>query len=332
MSRKTLIDQNINRHTKELEESLKYIMPNLIAAFIKVYGEKYREHITYTIESLEYIFFISEGFTESIIETTPDLRKSTKRIMIRYLAYINEVSYKYSSVSYEDEQKYIISKFLPRFPYPCEEYEYYADVIEEDTPCCMAKARKDNITLEPSFTILLPIFTIDLKIIIHEINHALGSNPLFIIDDNYMFLDFQFKKEIPEELVNDFIAELVLQEYLKNGGIVSKPLRRMRIGNIYKEKDYILKYFFDQLKPLILDSRISGDFNKLYELIGSENIDYLCSLMIDLYKEDNIDKYIELIKLINQIMERLANLEIASKDAIISRLEKEGLKLRILKK
>ena len=31
-------------------------------------------------------------------------------------------------------------------------------------------------------------------------------------------------------------------------------------------------------------------------------------------------------------MERLANLEIASKDAIISRLEKEGLKLRILKK
>ena len=50
MSRKTLIDQNINRHTKELEESLKYIMPNLIAAFIKVYGEKYREHITYTIE------------------------------------------------------------------------------------------------------------------------------------------------------------------------------------------------------------------------------------------------------------------------------------------
>ncbi len=147
-----------------------------------------------------------------------------------------------------------------------------------------------------------------------------------------MFLDFQFKKEIPEELVNDFIAELVLQEYLKNGGIVPKPLRRMRIGNIYKEKDYILKYFFYQLKPLILDSRISGDFNKLYELIGSENIDYLCSLMIDLYKEDNIDKYIELIKLINQIMERLANLEIASKDAIISRLEKEGLKLRILKK
>ena len=70
MGKKTVIEQNIRRHTKELEESINSIKPKLIEAFIRVYGEKHRQHITYIIENLDYIFFISEEFSKIIKDNT----------------------------------------------------------------------------------------------------------------------------------------------------------------------------------------------------------------------------------------------------------------------
>ena len=331
MGKKTVIEQNIRRHTKELEESINSIKPKLIEAFIRVYGEKHRQHITYIIENLDYIFFISEEFSK-IIKDNKGIRKSVKRTIESYLKYLNTVSNKFSSVSLEDEQKYIIDKFLPRFPFPYDDYEYYEDAIVGDVPCCMAQVKKECYTLEPNFIILLSIYIIDIKIIIHEIDHALGANPLCIVDDSYVLVDFLFKVEIPEELVNDFIAELVLQEYIKIGGSIPRPLRRMPIGNAYKEKDYILKYFFETLGPLILESRISRNYNLFYKIVGAENIKHLSSLMIDLYNQNDINKYIELVNLINEIMEYLESLEVEDIEKSLASLENKGIKLNRLKK
>jgi hypothetical protein len=331
MGKKTVIEQKIRRHTKELEESIKIIKPKLLEAFVRVYGEKHRQHITYIIENLDYIFFISEEFSK-IIKENKGIRKSVKKTIENYLKYLNTVSYKFSSVSLEDEQKYIIDKFLPRFPFPYEDYEYYEEAIGGDVPCCMAQVKKECYTLEPDFIILLPIYIIDIKIIIHEINHALGANPLCIVDDRYLLVDFLFKEEIPEELENDFIAELILREYLKIGGSIPRPLRRMPIGNAYKEKDYILKYFFETLEPLILESRISRNYNLFYKIVGDENINYLSSLMIDLYNQFEIDKYIELIKLINEIGEYLESLEVEDAEEFLASLENKGIKLNRIKK
>ena len=66
MSKKTLIEQNIRKHTKELDESINSIKPKLIEAFVRVYGDKHRQHITHIIENLDYIYFISEEFSKII--------------------------------------------------------------------------------------------------------------------------------------------------------------------------------------------------------------------------------------------------------------------------
>lgn len=327
MSKKKVYEQNIRKHTKELEESITLITPGLIEAFVKVYGEKHREHITYIINKLEYIFFISEEFIK-VIKDNNGIRKSYKRIIMRYLKYLEEVSHKFNCVAIEDEQKYIIKKFLPKFPYVSEDYEYFADAIEGDVPCCMAKARKDEETLEPDFVILLPIFTIDLKIIIHEINHALGANPLCILNDNYMLVDFLFKKEIPEELENDFIAELVLQEFLKMGYTIPKPLKRIPIGNAYKEKDYIIKYLFDCLDFLLIEARISRNYNLFYQFIGKDNFEHLSNLIETLYNEFTEGKFYELLSLINQLVERFANTEVETKEEYLDKIESSGIKLQ----
>lgn len=49
MGKKRVYEQNIRKHTKELEESITLITPGLIEAFVSVYGEKYRDKITSTI-------------------------------------------------------------------------------------------------------------------------------------------------------------------------------------------------------------------------------------------------------------------------------------------
>lgn len=330
MAKKTLIEQYINKHTKELEASIKIIEPKLIEAFVRVYGEKHRKHITYIIKDIKYIFFISESFIEEIKDNV-GTRKSYKKIMERYLKYIRDASFKFKCVSIEHEKEYIVKKFLPRFPFAIEDYEYFADSIECDTPCCMALARKDKETLEPNFVILLPIFAIDIKIIIHEINHALGANPL-CINDNDMLVDFLFRKEIPEELENDFIAELVLQEFLKIGGVIPKNLKRLPIGNAYKEKDYIVKYLFDNFDYLILKARISQNYNLFYKILGQENAFYLTDLIEELYNNFTEDKFFELLSLINELLKRVEELEIVTPEEYLCQLENAGYKIRRLKK
>jgi len=99
-----------------------------------------------------------EGFVEDLSTNVGLIRKRVKRTIESYLKYLNTVSNKFSSVSLEDEQKYIIDKFLPRFPFPHEDYEYYEDAIVGDVPCCMAQVKKECYTLEPNFIILLSIY------------------------------------------------------------------------------------------------------------------------------------------------------------------------------
>jgi len=87
MAKKTLIEQYINRHTKELEDSIKSIEPKLIEAFVRVYGEKHRDRITSTIINMNYIFFISESYCDMFINSKA-IRRKDKYIMQFYLNYL----------------------------------------------------------------------------------------------------------------------------------------------------------------------------------------------------------------------------------------------------
>ena len=190
---------------------------------------------------------------------------------------------------------------------------------------------QENINAE--YYICLPIFTIDLKTIIHEINHALNINTIGYTDDE-LIMQCLFKTESCEELVNDYIAELVLNAFIEMGGVIPKSLRRINIGNEYVYKDYIVSYLFDCLADLLLESRISGNFNLFYELVGRDKTSELEQIMDDLYQKDYFAECLfnELINLINEIYEKVINTETKDIQEQIDLLEIKGYRIRRLKK
>jgi len=172
-----------------------------------------------------------------------------------------------------------------------------------------------------------------LKTIIHEINHALNISVIGHTE-TALIMRCLFEKEPCEELVNDFIAELVMQMYIKIGGTIPKPLSKIKIGNEYEYKDYIVVYLFDCLIDLILESRISGNYNLFYNLVGKENTENLERMMEELYNNDYFDAplYSELISLIDKIYEKVINANPIEMEKQIAELENAGYKIRRLKK
>ena len=292
MGKKTVIEQKIRRHTKELEESINSIKPKLIEAFVRVYGEKHRAKITNTILNMNYIFFISKEFCDMFSKYSEGTRKRYKYIMNSYLKYLRKQDNRFNSVNVENQE---------------------------------------NINAE--YYICLPIFTIDLKTIIHEINHALNINTIGYTDDE-LIMQCLFKTESCEELVNDYIAELVLNAFIEMGGVIPKSLRRINIENEYVYKDYIVSYLFDCLADLLLESRISGNFNLFYELVGRDKTSELEKIMDDLYQKDYFAECLfnELINLINEIYEKVINTETKDIQEQIDLLEIKGYRIRRLKK
>ena len=292
MGKKTVIEQKIRRHTKELEESINSIKPKLIEAFVRVYGEKHRAKITNTILNMNYIFFISKEFCDMFSKYSEGTRKRYKYIMNSYLKYLRKQDNRFNSVNVENQE---------------------------------------NINAE--YYICLPIFTIDLKTIIHEINHALNINTIGYTDDE-LIMQCLFKTESCEELVNDYIAELVLNAFIEMGGVIPKSLRRINIENEYVYKDYIVSYLFDCLADLLLESRISGNFNLFYELVGRDKTSELEQIMDDLYQKDYFAECLfnELINLINEIYEKVINTETKDIQEQIDLLEIKGYRIRRLKK
>lgn len=333
MGKKRVIEQRINKHTKELEESIISIEPKLIEAFVRVYGEKHRAKITSTILNMSYIFFISREFNNYIKSSFRNFRKKDLAIVKSYLKYLNKQDNRFNTVAPDDEDKFIVKNYLSRYPYKAEDYCAFKDSLEDDYPCCSAALYIVGNDYFASQYICLPIFTIDLKTIIHELNHALNITILGYTDD-LLLMRTQFKKESSEELVNDFIAELVYETYLEIGGVIPKPLKRFKIGNEYEYKDYIVAHLFVKLIDIILESRISENFNLFYELVGKDKTEELENIMSELYTKNyfDADLYHKLVNLIDEIYEKVINTEPHNIEEKIAKLERQGYIVRRLKR
>lgn len=118
------------------------------------------------------------------------------------------------------------------------------------------------------------------------------------------------------------------------GGGIPRALRSVDVGNEYEYKDYIVTYLFECLEPLLLESRISGNYNLFYELVGLENVRQLEGLMSLLYNKEYFDEelYNELISLIDEIYEKVINTNPITAEEKINELEKLGYTIRRLKK
>lgn len=332
MGKKRVCEQNIRKHTKELEESITLITPGLIEAFVSVYGEKYRDKITSTITNMKYIFFISESFCD-ILSSPKGVRKRNIYLMNSYIKYLRKQDYRFNFVAPEDQEQFIVKNYLSKYPFRVEDYSTFADALATDCPCCSAALYETKDESYAEFYICLPIFTINLKTIIHEINHALNINIIGCTEEA-LIMQTMFEQKDSEELVNDYIASLVEKEYRSWGGGIPRALRSVDVGNEYEYKDYIVTYLFECLEPLLLESRISGNYNLFYELVGLENVRQLENLMSLLYNKEYFDEelYNELISLIDEIYEKVINTNPINAEEKINELEKLGYTIRRLKK
>lgn len=316
------------KYTIELEDSINLIMPKLIQAFTNIYGESHKDYIENTLRNIQYVFFIPEKLLTFFNNYSENTSHKEQYIMDYYLKYLSFLDFKSISIKDEELHDYI--------------YKYYITKTDVDYKLFKeANLAHDLADDNPAFTfvynyqttskvILLPLYIIDIKTLIHELNHALCVDAVGIYND-CIITPSLYKNVISEELINDYIAELVLEEYKNIGGIIPKGLKRFKIENNYEYNYYIIEYLFDCLSPLILESLISKRHNLFIRLVGQKNCTHMWQLINNLYKKGyNESKYIELLNLIDKIYQRVMNTDFIDYDSYYQELESLGYRVRKL--
>lgn len=325
---RTIVNDN-KRFNAELDAILSKIKPKLIEAFTNIYGAKHREYIRYTIEHLNFGYFISETFVRKLLNEPSLLNEETTPILKRYLNYFDE---RWTLLEYtpeKDAADFIINGKITKLDIP-EDFLRRDQLLEsllEDCPIFGFLLNDNNESLK---YILLPIFTLNLEMIIHEINHALTLN-IIAYDEEGPIMPSTFVTPESEELMNDLIANEVLKEYIRIGGEIPDALKRFHFENNNEKNDYLVRPLYDTLKPIILESLITQNTNLFHKKVGENNNQYFCHLVSDLYNEGyQEDKYQELQRLVKVMSEKAARNEEADYDAYFSKLESLGYRVRKL--
>lgn len=316
------------KYTQELESSITFIMPKLIEAFIHIYGEKHRDFIIRTISSLNFVFFISDKLINTELEEE-SLGKQDRDILKMVSKYQKRLEKRTKNIPPEQIRSFLIKNYFPKYPFTEYELEIFMELLDEGNPSYTFICNKDETEIYK--VIFLPIFTIDMGVIVHEINHALMIENIGYTKDAIIDIKL-FPTFTSEELANEYISSLVIKEYQKVGGIIPKSLTRFYLDTIYRDYEYMMEYLFAQLKPLILESAITRNHNLFYKKVGIEKVEYMGYLIDILVKSFNEDVYIELLNVINE----MAKSAMASKDedyeSFYQELEKKGFQVRKLKK
>ena len=318
------------KYTEGLEKSIKIVMPKLIEAFTNIYGRKHQNYIEYTLKNLKYVYFISEKYLEEFYlykEHLSDEVVNTIEYYLEYLDYLNECANK---VNDDELELFVYKNYITKTDLNYETLINYDFIVnlDNDVPQFIFTKLEDYIAK----VVMLPIYIIDLKTIIHELNHALYINLLCIMDEELIFSDM-FTTIESEELINDYISELVFKEYLRIGGIIPEYLNRFKIGNEYEYNYELVKYLFDIFEPLILESLISENHNIFIKLVGENNFNKLCNLIKILYLEEyNESKFKELIELVDKMYDKADSTEIKRNETYIEEAESYGYQIRRLKK
>ena len=181
-------------------------------------------------------------------------------------------------------------------------------------------------------SILLPIFVIDLEIIIHEINHALMIDVIATTKEK-VIMPSLFTAEECDELFNDYIAHLVLEEYFKLKAPIPYPLRKFKFMNVYENYFYLIELFYYVFEKVIKRSIMTKNFNLLYEYAGKENFDLFCNMVQKYYLQDGCseDEFQDLLDLVQQMNEHALAITPIDYKSYLNELESMGIKVRRLK-
>lgn len=284
------------KYAKELDNSLQEVLPLVIKAFTNIYGKDYASYISNRIMAIDFIYYLPRMYFADILYSPQNVSKKDRYIADYYLSFLTDLEYK--ARSYKDPYIFIVENcFIESFKKVTDLNGYAVEKIIEDSNPSFITEIRDGLCTQ---TIYLPIFCLNLPLIMHEVNHALSVDGLVFTDKNFIEFDL-FSNNLLNELINDYISLEAYHEYLRIGGKVPKSLRKLKAESEYAEYFYLIEYFYQSLKPLILQALITKNERIFTILVGEDNLKLFYDITHELENLYDEQKYQELTSVVDKM-------------------------------
>lgn len=338
--------ENIKNYlSKELENNFKLNKEKLIESFIEYFGEKYRQIITYKINKMCFICYISDKEIQNIYKQ----ENVSNSIIFNYVNLFKQISNKTNSVLSNQRIIYCSIKSLNN------------ENLSNDLMKLFLRQRNNTelIYRINNEYLNLIIFSplVNDNVIIHEMVHALKDEILLEIYNSnnkiycgqtgictYLKDDKLIKS--PSKNLNEVLTQIITDKieknfHLKNGNLINNTSLYKNTNSLYSNNNHLLIDFYllfeEELKEII----INGNINLLVNLCGKNNYQEYLKLFNYYYSEIKRNKRSEIIErqVINSIVDKIkeykSNQIRMNKNDIANyyySLIKKGYKIKIFQK
>lgn len=261
------------------------------------------------------------------------LSKKDQRSINYYLHYLNNFYTQIKCMNnIEELEQAALKKVIVKSAFDVQRLinSNFLEYLSCDVPIYFIIADEEKKHFDKS--IFLPLFVIDLEIIIHEINHALMIDIMAVTEEEFIMPSL-FLTEASEELVNDYIARIVLEEYIRIKASIPSILRRFDFINVDENSSYLIENFFYYFKPIIKESIMTKNFNLLKTYAGKENLTLFCTLVQEYYLQEgcNEEEYQALNDLVLKMVDHATSMTSTNYEQYFYELENMGYHIRRLK-
>ncbi len=319
------------KYTGELDNAIRIIMPKLIQAFVNIF-EGHKDYISFTLTNLNFVYFIPEYYLFHPLAMPKN--SPLYKVGNEYQKYNEYLRQKLKSIPEPQKEDFILKHYCPKSDLKSHyENAQITQFLEEDSALFTNVLEYDsNKVLKHKKVVLLSIFVIDLKTIIHELTHALLISVLCLTEDR-LIVSHGFPNTETMELISDFIATKVLEEYIRIGGVIPESLSRFKLPQKYEDKSYLVEYFYNSLYPLILESLISGNHNMLEKSLGVSAFNQYCDRVKHLYYKQSICDFelAELENIVDKMLDNYFKIKKENYESFYQELESMGYRVRRLK-
>ena len=334
MQKDHIVQSYNKKYVRELDEGIARIKPYLVDAFARFYGKEYRDQIEYIMDHLSLVYFISEEYMKLILQGMIGLSNQEKRVLHSYLNYLMFLDRKASGIC-EGEQieKFCLQRYIVKS-------DLSLDILLKRDTICYLGLDRPLFTFYPDLeekgfykTIFLPIYVTSLEAFIHEINHAVMSD-LVALAGKEEIQSIWFGNQECEELFNDIIAYSIFDDLLQNLKNIPKVFRRFDYSTNYEFYFYLIEDFYAFFEEVIKKSIMEKNPSYLLLYTGEEEFKKFCSLIQKHYLNEGCseEEYLELMELVSRMREHALKMEPFQYDDYFKQLEKEGYRVRRLKK
>ena len=274
-------DKNINNYNRFFLEQINSNLKVIVEAFVKYYGEEYREIITERIKTTNIYTYISNCTIEAIYNTD-NITNELKEIF-------NVYNDKYFAKILTNEPK--IDNFYKK---------QIINSLSSSAQITGFHIFTFNEYNEPIRNVFVALFS-NTQNLIHELNHTITSEVLaleMINDDppativrNGIALSYASNHHKPgnslEEIINDKISFEITEIFNNLGGNIS-TYQIEYPNTLYSELFIVIDKFYNKYKELLKNARITGNTNILFTKIRK-------------------DKFIQFQKMIDECLEIVAS-------------------------